>query len=88
MQRILTLAFALALIAGAAEANKPCRGVNGQKCPPTALCARGKLCGNTCIPKSAMCPQGVKLPPKVGPAYRNANAPPYGGNGPGSGGGH
>ena len=93
MQRILTLAFALALVASAAQADKPCHVVNGQKCPPTAavpMCPRGKVrCGSSCIPKSVTCgPQGVKLPLKVGPAYKNANAPPYGGNGPGNGSGH
>jgi hypothetical protein len=83
MRRILTLAFVLALIAGAADAAKPCRGANGQfiKCPTaTAVpaCVKGKLCGHSCIAKSAVChqpPIGVSIPPKVNPARENANPP-------------
>jgi len=71
MQRILTLAFALAMIAGAADA-KQCRDTHGKfiRCPSATgvpICTKGKLCGHTGIAKSATCRVQV-----------NANAPPPG----------
>ena len=61
MQRILTIAFALAMIAGAADA-KSCRDAKGKfiTCPaaaaaPAKHCTKGKLCGNTCIKATDVC---------------------------------
>jgi len=83
MQRILTLAFALTLIGAAADAKQPCRNANGQfmKCPVATTvpaCVKGKLCGHSCIAKTAVChiPIGVTVPhPPLNPARENAIPP-------------
>jgi hypothetical protein len=60
MNRILTLAFAVAMIGGAADA-KACRDAHGKfaKCPvavaPLPHCDKGKLCGHSCIKKTDVC---------------------------------
>ena len=68
MKSILTLAFAVAMIAGSAGAVPKCD--KGQLCgnacisraavchkpmPPQRNCGAGKLCGKTCIAKTATC---------------------------------
>jgi|HubBroStandDraft_5_1064220.scaffolds.fasta_scaffold538265_3 hypothetical protein len=67
MQRVMTLAFALVLVAGAATAAPNCKtGVlcgttciaKGKAChigPPKPHCTTGVPCGNTCIAKGKVC---------------------------------
>jgi hypothetical protein len=78
MRRILTVAFTLALLGGAAPASAASMAsLHHGAATAVPVRVKGKLCGHTCVAKNKVCyqgPHGIGAPPHLKPAVKNANS--------------